>query len=189
MNTGALGGLTVTAPAPRASGGTIQHKTGADASTTAGLGVFLSNTSNVSLSNMQLNDFDNYAIRGTTVTGFSMTGTTINGTNGNNNTQGDPNNEGSVRFDNLLGTASITNSTIGSDSATTGAYNTVQIINTVATPLTLTVTNSNFYNNNMTSGNKIMLFESDNSANMSLNVSGSQFGTITGIAGARTPER
>ena len=35
------------------SGGTIQHKTGADGSTTSGIGIYLNNTSEVSLNNMQ----------------------------------------------------------------------------------------------------------------------------------------
>ncbi|MBC7964319.1 MAG: cadherin-like domain-containing protein, partial [Fuerstia sp.] len=72
VNTGTSGGLTVTGTGSAGSGGTIQHKTGADGSTTAGIGIFLNNTRNVALNWMQLNDFDNFAIRGTSVTNFSL---------------------------------------------------------------------------------------------------------------------
>ena len=60
--TGASGGLTVSGSGTAGSGGTIQHKTGADGGTTQGIGIYLNNTSSVSLTRMQLNDFDNFAI-------------------------------------------------------------------------------------------------------------------------------
>ena len=186
VSTGTAGGLVVTGVSTIAgSGGTIQHKTGTDGSTTSGLGIYLSNTNSVSLSNMQLNDFSNYAILGSTVNGFTLTGTTINGTNGSNSSLGNPNNEGSVRFDNLTGTVAITNSTIGSDSTLGGAYNTVQIINNTGT-LNMTISGSNLYNNNLSqgtnAGNKVMYFEGDNSSTMNLTVTNSNFGAIAGIS-------
>ena len=92
------------------SGGTIANKTGANGSTTQGTGIYLNSTSDVSLDRMQLNDFDNFAIRGTTVSGFSLTNSTISGVNGNNNAGGSE--EGSIRFDNLF---------------TSGAFPTAQI--------------------------------------------------------------
>ncbi|MDQ3815220.1 MAG: hypothetical protein M3347_14960, partial [Armatimonadota bacterium] len=83
--------------------------------TTNGCGFFLKNTSGVSLTLMQLNDFSSFAIYGNSVTGFSLTNSTINGTNGNNNAGNQE--EGSIRFDNLFTsgtfpTAQITNSSI-----------------------------------------------------------------------------
>ncbi|MCX6982630.1 MAG: cadherin-like domain-containing protein [Verrucomicrobia bacterium] len=115
VSTGGVGGLTVTGNGSAGSGGTIQHKTGADGSTTAGIGIFLNSTANVSLSRMQLNDFDNFAIRGTTVSGCTMSNCVISAAggsswNGNNSAGGF--NEGSVSFDELTGTASITNTSI-----------------------------------------------------------------------------
>ena len=65
-NTGtaaANGGLTVTGNGAAGTGGTIQHKTGANGSTTAGIGIYLNQTKNASFSFMQLNHFDNFAIR------------------------------------------------------------------------------------------------------------------------------
>ena len=85
--TGASGGLVVKGTGAAGSGGTIQHKTGADepAGATAGVydpfgyGIFLRSTSNVSLRYMQLNDFDNSAIFGLSVSGFSLRDSVING--------------------------------------------------------------------------------------------------------------
>ncbi len=194
--TGASGGLTVTGNggtctnSASCTGGTIQHKTGADNSTTAGIGIYLNSTKNVSLTNMQLNDFDNYAIRGADVNGFTLQTSVINGTNGNNSSLGDPNNEGSVRFHNLTGSALITGCTIGSDSTTSGAYNTIQILNGSNTTLNqLDVESCKLYNNNIaqgttTAGNKVMLVGSDSGSNaiMTLTVNNSQFGFISGTS-------
>ena len=87
-NTGANGGLTVngdgtnTAKGGNGSGGTIANKTGADGSTTTGIGIYLNNTSNVILRRMQLNDFQNLGVFGTSVNGFTLQYSTINGSNG-----------------------------------------------------------------------------------------------------------
>ncbi len=112
--TGSSGGLTVTGTGTAGSGGTIQHKTGPDGSTTQGIGIYLNNTSGVSLSWMQLNDFQNFAIRGTGVTGFTITNSAVNSTgggwNGSNATGGVE--ESSISFDGLFGFASIANSSV-----------------------------------------------------------------------------
>ncbi|MEZ5581630.1 MAG: hypothetical protein R3F37_01550 [Candidatus Competibacteraceae bacterium] len=73
------GGLTVTGTGTPGSGGTIQRKTGADNSTTAGIGIFLKDTKNPSFSWMQLNDFDNSAIAGRNVQGFTLQNSVISG--------------------------------------------------------------------------------------------------------------
>ena len=62
--TGSSGGLKIKGTGSAISGGTIANKTGADGSTTTGIGIYLNNTANVAIDRMQLNDFDNYAIRG-----------------------------------------------------------------------------------------------------------------------------
>ncbi len=124
------------------SGGTIQFKSGANGSAD-GCGVYLNNVSGVSLNWMQMNDFQNFAIKGNNVVALTLNRVVINatgaGTNGNNQGEGGVG-EGSVRFDNLLGTCSITNSTI-----THGVYDNVGIFNTTGTPtLILTATGSTF---------------------------------------------
>ncbi|MFO1495720.1 MAG: Ig-like domain-containing protein [Lysobacterales bacterium] len=92
--TGNLGGLTVTGTGAAASGGTISGKTGADGSTTSGIGIYLNSTSNVSLARLQLNTFDNSAITGRNVNNFQLTDSVINGVIGNNTGQ----TEGAINF-------------------------------------------------------------------------------------------
>ena len=67
--TGSSGGLTVTGNGTAGSGGTIRNKTGANGSTSGGIGVYLNNTAQVSLTRMQLNDHNNFAIRANAVNG------------------------------------------------------------------------------------------------------------------------
>ena len=71
---------------------------------TAGSGIYLNSTLSPSFAWMQLNDFQNFAIRGTSVNGFSLTNSVINGVNGNNDTF----NEGSISIDELTGSATMT---------------------------------------------------------------------------------
>jgi len=101
-NTGASAGLTVTGTGTAGSGGTIQNTTGADG-TTAGTGVYLNNTRNVSLRWMQLNDHSNFAIRGNNVVGFALARSAVSGTNGTNADQ----DEASVAFTGLTGSARV----------------------------------------------------------------------------------
>jgi hypothetical protein len=131
-NTGTIGGLRITGTGTAGSGGTVQRKTGADNSTTSGIGMYLSNTRDVQLNRMQFNDFDNYAIRGANVTGFQLLNSTINGSNGSNdagnvdNISGDGSaGDGSIFFHNLQGSATISGCGIG------GAYaNILRFVNT-----------------------------------------------------------
>jgi hypothetical protein len=116
--TGSDGGLHVTGNGAAGSGGTIANKTGADGSTSTGIGIYLNSTADVQLASMQLNGFDNFGIRGTQVNGFSLSNSVVEGTgagkNGNNNAF----DEGSISFGNvngtngLIGTATITNTKI-----------------------------------------------------------------------------
>jgi hypothetical protein len=119
--TGASGSLIVTGTGSAGSGGTIQHKTGADGSTTAGIGIYLNSTTDPSFSWMALHDFDNFAIRGTSVNGLTMDNVVTSGTNGTNGGV----DEGSVAFGwttavdanpGLTGSVSITNCNFGGGS-------------------------------------------------------------------------
>ena len=146
--TGSSGGLTVTGTGSAGSGGTIADKTGADILTgtdaggqstsgTNGTGIYLHSTSNVSLTDMSLHDFSNFGIYGDNVTGFTLANSTISGTNGTNNA-GDRE-EGDIRFDNLLGSASITGSAISG-----GYTQNVEIFNTSGTLNRLTLNSDTF---------------------------------------------
>ena len=110
-NTG--GSFTVTGDgtnAPNGSGGTIQNMLGGADGAEAGRGISLNNVQNVSLTAVNLHDFSNFAIRGTTVTGFTLNHSVISGAIGNSAGASD---EAAISFDNLLGSASILNSNIG----------------------------------------------------------------------------
>ena len=158
------GSFTVTGTGAAGSGGTIQNMTGANGST-AGLGIRLNQAQNVSLTSMQLNDFSNFAIRGTNVTNFTLTNTVINGSNGNSA----PADEGSVSFDNLLGTATFTNNTISG-----GLEDNIVVTNNTGT-LNMTVTGGTIGLNSTLLGNDGILVESRSAAVVDLTVSGVTF--------------
>ena len=102
------GGLIVTGTGAAASGGTIQHKTGANGSTAGGIGIYLNQTRNASFSWMQLNHFDNFAIRGNELNGLTLSNVVVNGTSGNDAGS----DEGAVLLEDSGGTIAITNSNV-----------------------------------------------------------------------------
>ncbi|MDB6079429.1 MAG: hypothetical protein JWO82_3176, partial [Akkermansiaceae bacterium] len=148
--TGNAGHLTVTGTGTAASGGTIQHKTGTDGSTTSGIGIYLNSTNSPSFDRMQLNDFANYGIFGSAVTGFTLTNSIINGTNGT--LQGGIG-EGDVYFTGLSGSATVSNSTF-----TGAAYDVFHVFNNGETLNRLTITGCTFTMSN-TSGNDALAFQ------------------------------
>lgn len=147
--TGSTAGLTVTGnggtctSAATCTGGAINNKTGADGATANGIGIYLKDTQSPSFTRMQLNDFSNYAILGNTVRGFTLAESIINGTNGDNENV----DEGSVRFTQLTGSASVTNTTIGG-----AREDTFVVINTSGTLNRLTLDNITLNPNNTTFG-------------------------------------
>ncbi|HSS21263.1 MAG TPA: Calx-beta domain-containing protein [Pyrinomonadaceae bacterium] len=166
------GSFTIVGTGTAASGGTIANKTGADGSTTQGSGIFLNNAQNVSLDRMQLNDFQNFAIRGTSVTGFTLNNSTISGLNGTTEAAGSE--EGGIRFTNLLGSASILNSTIS------GSYSThVRVQNTSGVLNRITIDNSTLgaLNDNSTHGGSSIVFDATTGATLNFTLSNS---TLTG---------
>jgi hypothetical protein len=120
LNTGGLGGLTVTGTGVAGSGGIIASKTGADGNNAQGLGIFLDTTANVSLSWMQLNDFQNFAIRGFDVAGFTLANSVVNASGAAKNGTDAATDEGSIYFgseiaplrNGLTGVVNIGNCTI-----------------------------------------------------------------------------
>lgn len=151
------------------SGGTIQHCTGTDGNTAQGIGVSLSNASGVSLSAMHLHDFDNFALYGSGVFGFTLDHTLIDGVNGT--TGASPYQEASVSFAQLTGTDTFSNDTISG-----GRLDNVQIENNSGTLTALTFSNCTIQNNSTsTDGNVGLQILSTNSAVMSASVSNCQF--------------
>ncbi len=137
------GAFTVTGNSGAGTGGTIQNKNGADNQTTQGIGIFLNNVQNVSISFMSIQGCQNYGIRGNNVTGFTLDNSTVGttATNGTSNTADTDatgfSGEGSVRFFNLLGSATISNSTLDQ-----GFSRTIALSNDSGTLNRLTITNS-----------------------------------------------
>ena len=194
--TGALGGLTVngdgttTTVGGNSSGGTIANKSGADGSTTTGIGIYLRNTQNVVLRRMTINGTNtNYGIKGYGVNGFALEYSTVAGTNGTNFNAA-PNNagEGSIYFgdytptNGLLGAVSLLNNNISG-----GAWSNVAIINSGAGTTTLTIKGNTFgLNGALPAGNSSLLVETRNGATVNATVGGTLAGepnTFTGAPG------
>jgi hypothetical protein len=179
--TGSTGGLKVKGTGSAGSGGTIANKTGADGSTTTGVGIYLNATANVSLDRMQLNDFQNFAIRGLAVSGFTLANSTISGANGTNPSI-DSYGEGSVYFGTPLGATGLT----GSASVTTcnvsgGRARNFSVVNTSGTLDRLTVTGTTFGLTQATSVEDSLAVEARNAGTIArVTVTGS---TFTGAAG------
>ncbi len=131
VSTGNTGSLTVTGTGTAASGGTISNKTGTDLDFNAGIGIRLENTLNPSFTRMQLNDFQNFAVRGLDVNGLTFTNSVINGANGTNTAPTNNVGEGGMAFG-LPGTVTQTaiNGLIG-----TVSLNNTQISGVIANPL------------------------------------------------------
>ena len=156
-STGSTGGLTVSGNGTAGSGGTIQNGT---------IGVSLTSTSSVSLDRMQLNDFGDYAIRGSGVAGFTMANTVVNGTNGNDGAA----DEGSVRFTELTGSATI------SDSNISGAVeNNFRVVNTAGSLNRITFSRVTFGPMNAATGNDGLVLESLGNAVINATIDDSDF--------------
>jgi Bacterial Ig domain len=169
-NTGSLGFFQVTGTGTAGSGGTIQNVSGADGST-AGIGIYLSNARNVSLSSMQLSGFDNFAIRGIGVVGFSMTGTVVSGTSGNNALAG----EAAVFFTELTGSASISGSSIAG-----GVEDNFRLVNSAGVLDRITFSNSTFGANATATGDDGVFIEARNGATVNVTVQNSAFTAARG---------
>lgn len=164
--TGTSGSFIVTGNAVAGSGGIIANKFGGNGLDTAGIGIYLNNTLNPSFSYMQLNGFDNFAIKGANVTGFNLINSVINGVSGNFLGL----NEGAINFTNLLGSAAITSSNISG-----GFVDNIKIQNNTGVLDRLTVMGSTIGLNAMSTGNDGILFESQANAMANISVLNSTF--------------
>jgi hypothetical protein len=157
-NTGALGGLTVAGAGSAGSGGTIQNCTGD--------GISLISTASVSLSRMNIQNNLGNGIYGAGVTGFNLSFSTVD-----NNADDAALDEAGIRFENLLGTASITDTTVANS-----IEDNVRIINTSGTLTLLTMSNCTIRDTETVSpGNNGLLLEADGTATMSASIINSSF--------------
>jgi VCBS repeat-containing protein len=184
VNTGSSGGLTVTgnggtctaAAQSGCSGGQIQNTTGADDSSAApvGTGIVLDNTLAPSLTRVWLHDASNYAIRGTSVSGFTLANSVISGANGNNGTT--PFDDSSVWFDNLTGSASVTSSFVSG-----GFEDNFRVVNTAGSLNRITFTGDTIGDNSAAGGNDgISLQSASTAGQLEATI---QSSTFTGAAG------
>jgi uncharacterized repeat protein (TIGR01451 family) len=99
---------------PTCTGGHIQNTTGGDVDPVTtfptGTGVVLRNANSVSLTRIRINGNTNYGIHGLNVNAFALDESVVHGVNGTNVSS--PFRDSSIRFDQLTGTSSITNSLI-----------------------------------------------------------------------------
>ena len=159
-NTGSSGGLSVLGTGSAGSGGTIRK---------GATGISLTSASKVSLNWMQLNDFSDYAIRGTSVSAFTMASCVVNGVNGN------AAGEGGVYFTNLTGTSSITGSDISG-----GVADNVNVTTSSGT-LDLTVSGSNIHNTQATAmSNDNLFIQADTTATVTAHVTNNTFAATAG---------
>jgi Bacterial Ig domain/Bacterial cadherin-like domain/Cadherin-like len=161
-NTGSSGGLTVSGTGSAGTGGTIQR---------AGTGISLTSTRDVSIAYMQLNDLTDFGIRGSSVVNFTMNNTVISGANGDNAGA----DEGSMRFTELTGTASISNSSISGSVETN-----VAVVNTTGTLNRLTVSGTTFGANNTATGDDGLYVETQGTAVINATVQTSFFTSARG---------
>jgi uncharacterized repeat protein (TIGR01451 family) len=166
-NTGSFGGMKVKGTGSAGSGGTIANKTGSDGSTTAGIGIYLENTRNVSLNWMQINDHQNFAIRGNNTVNFTLANSVISGTNGTN--ESGPYDEGSIYFTELTGAASIADSNISG-----ARLNNIRVLNTSGT-LDRIIFNNVTIGANSSFGAHGIILQPQNSAVMKATIQNSRF--------------
>lgn len=160
--TGSSGNLVVTGNGGAGTGGTIQSKA---------TGISLTSTTAPSFSWMQLNNFTDFAIRGSSVVGFNLDNSVINGTNGDNGAA----NEGSIRFTELTGSATVTNCNISG-----GFEDNLAVINTSGTLNRLTVSGTTIGANSTTDGSDGILVEGQSTAVVNVTVQNGFFTSTRG---------
>ena len=162
IGTGSSGHLSVTGTGSAGTGGTLASIAGADVATNAcgdlgssapaGVGVYLKNTTSPSLAYMSFTGtFGNFGILGYAVNGFTLDHSAMTGTFGDNVDQ----DEDTVHFCTLTGSASLTNDTISN-----GAETNLRVVNASGTLNRLTLQNSTI-GLNQTNGGDGTLFEAD----------------------------
>ncbi len=171
--TGSAGGLVVAGTGTAGSGGTIADKAGANNLTDQGVGIYLNNTGLVELHWMQLNDFTNYGIYGTNVSGFQFNNSVISGSSGNSAAAAE--NEGAVRFNNLTGQALISNSSIGG-----GFRDNFHLINTSGVLNRIVFDNVTFGGMSTTEGNDSLFIGASGTATVNVTVQNSTFTSARG---------
>jgi hypothetical protein len=119
---------------------------------------------------MQFNDFSNYAVRGTSVTGFALNNSHTSGVNGNNVGL----DEGAIIFDSLLGTCGFTNNDIRG-----GIEDNFRIRNSSGTAM-INVVGNTIRDNNIVSGNDNLIIENHVAATNIVRILNNTFAACNG---------
>ena len=182
INAGA-GGFTLTGTGTTAgSGGTFAGATGADLNTAQGIGIFIQNTDNISLSNLTFTGtYQNYGVYGINVNNFLLQDSNMSGVYGTDNTG--TNLEGNIRFQDLTGAGTFKGNNIA------GAYNdNIYIENFENNTLNLTFKDSAthaavFNGNAVATGNNAITVITHNDGNLLMLVDGVDFNShrVTGV--------
>ncbi len=173
-NTGTSGGLTVTGDGTTTrnnSGGTIQNTTSS--------ALLLTNTSNVDVNHLNIDDAGIHAVDGTLVSGFSFRHATVSGV-------GPAAVDDHNAFNFITGATSVSGTVLVDNVAFTSFEDTgIDILNSSGT-VNVTVSGSTFEINHTTFGNEAIAVDSTGTALFSLNVTGNTFTNLQGDAvGAR----
>ncbi|REJ85500.1 MAG: tandem-95 repeat protein [Acidobacteria bacterium] len=155
--TGNLGGLTVTGTGAATTGGTIEGK--------SGNGILLSGTRGVSLTSMRIRNNLGSGIAGDDVTNFSLISSTVTD---NADTTGGT--EAGLRFDELLGTCAITNSTVSGS-----VEDNIRLTSASGVLTDLAISGSTIGPNNALTGGSGLAIVTTGSAAVTVNITGSTF--------------
>ena len=150
--------------------GTLNNVDGPTFNSAAQAAINMSSVATATFTNLNLNGGVQVGINGQNVSNMTIANTTVTGF-------GDAALEGDMRFYNLTGTASITNSTFSfaAGDATAGG-NLVDIRNNSGTSLTLNISGSTFSNTkDSANGAQGLSFEAFGTANATVNISNSSF--------------
>ena len=126
----------------------------------------LSSTRVPSLTSMRIRNASNYAIRGNQVTNFALSNSLIDGTNGTN--VASPFSDGSISFDTILGTNSISTSEISG-----GVQRNIRVDHAAGVgggTMTLNVTGNNIHDTVGISPDDGVFVEAENTDNYTVNV-------------------
>jgi hypothetical protein len=169
------GGFTITGSGSTAgSGGTLNGATGTDGTDTQGAGIYLNNTSNISISNVNFaGTYQNYGLHGIGVNNLLLQDSNFTGVSGTTNAGA--NLEGNVRLNDSYGAVTFKGDTF------TGAYNdNVNIDLNVNQTLNLTFEDSanhaeSFNGNDVTNGNNAITVITHLDSNLLMLVNGVDF--------------
>jgi hypothetical protein len=159
MSNVAGAGVTIT------GSGTLSNNevSGVEITTATNAGVSIGNAANVTMDGDKIDASTNSGVRGTAVNGFSFTNGTIL-------SSGSVSGDGNLSFDNLTGSASVSNSTFA------GAFSdNIRVANTSGSLNRLTLTNVTLNGNSTTTGNTAVNLTANNGTTLNVTVTGSHF--------------